>query len=75
MAEGQPDFESTLNALERVVEKLEGGELSLEEQLNQFEAGIKLANTCQKMLENAKLRVERLTSESEDADQIKNLPF
>lgn len=68
MTEHKQDFESTLSELETVVEKLENGDLSLEEQLNQYESGIKLANTCRAMLENAKLRVEKLSVSVPDED-------
>ena len=39
---------------------MEGGELGLEESLDQFEKGIKLAKNCQDTLSSAKIRVEKL---------------
>ena len=54
------DFEKSLQQLEKIVSKMEGGELGLEDSLDQFEKGIKLAKSCQDTLANAELRVEQL---------------
>ena len=54
------DFEKSLQQLEKIVAKMESGELGLEESLNQFEQGIRLAKNCQDTLANAELRVEQL---------------
>lgn len=54
------DFEKSLSQLEKIVKRMEGGDLGLEESLNQFEKGIGLAKTCQDTLSNAELRVEQL---------------
>ena len=53
-------FEQALSALEAVVEKLESGELSLEESLAHFERGISLTRACQKSLAEAEQRVKAL---------------
>jgi len=54
------DFEKALQQLEKIVTQMESGELGLEDSLNQFEAGIKLAKNCQDTLTSAELRVEQL---------------
>ena len=54
------DFEHALDELERLVEQMEGGELSLEESLSSFERGIGLFRHCQQSLEQAELRVRLL---------------
>ena len=54
------DFEKSLQHLEKIVSQMETGELGLEESLEQFEKGIKLAKNCQDKLANAELRVEQL---------------
>ena len=43
-------FEEQLTALEAVVERLERGELSLEESVRLFEEGVKLSDACKKEL-------------------------
>jgi len=54
------DFEKSLQQLEKIVSNMESGELGLEESLEQFEKGIKLARNCQDTLANAELRVDQL---------------
>ncbi len=59
------DFEQSLDALEQLVEKMEHGELSLEESLAAYERGVGLYRRCQSALEHAELRV-RLLSDPQD---------
>ena len=47
------DFEASLDALEQLVEKMEHGELSLEESLAAYERGVGLYRRCQQALEQA----------------------
>jgi exodeoxyribonuclease VII small subunit len=58
---GDPNFESRLEELERIVKDLEKGDLPLEQSLLLFESGMKLSSECRKMLEEAETRVEILT--------------
>jgi exodeoxyribonuclease VII small subunit len=53
-------FESSLGELERIVRKLEDGEMSLEESLKLFEDGVKLSRECQERLDQAERRIEVL---------------
>lgn len=53
-------FETALAKLEQIVRKLESGDLTLEESLKAFEEGIGLTHTCEKMLQEAKGKVEKL---------------
>ena len=55
-----PDFEAALTELEKLVEKMESGEQSLEEALSAFQRGIALTRTCQQGLKEAEQRVEKL---------------
>ena len=55
-----PDFEKQLTALEKVVERLEQGDLSLEESVQLFEEGIKLSDACKKELEGAEGKIQLL---------------
>ena len=54
------DFEKSLAQLEKIVSRMDAGELGLEDSLEQFEKGIELARNCQDTLANAELRVEQL---------------
>ena len=53
-------FEERLAQLESVVEKLERGELSLEDSVRLFEEGVKLSDACKAELEKAEGRVQVL---------------
>ena len=57
------NFEKDLQELENLVEKMEEGELSLEESLVHFERGIALTRSCQKALSEAEQKIQILLSE------------
>ena len=54
------DFEHSLDELEQLVARMEGGDLSLDDSLASFERGIGLHRHCQQALEQAELRVRLL---------------
>ena len=66
------DFETSLDQLELLVEKMEHGEMSLEESLAAYERGVGLYRSCQTALEQAELRV-RLLSDPANPDDAR--PF
>jgi exodeoxyribonuclease VII small subunit len=53
-------FEEQLTALEGVVERLERGELTLDESVRLFEEGVKLSEACKKELEAAEGKIQVL---------------
>ena len=55
-----PDFETAMRDLEELVERLEHGDLPLEESLAAFERGVMLTRTCQTALKEAEQKVEIL---------------
>jgi len=59
-AQSEPSFESALERLEAIVERLEGGELPLEQALAAFEEGVALSRRCTAELEAAERRIELL---------------
>jgi len=58
------NFEEALLELEGIVEKLETGQLSLDESLQLFEKGIHLVRECDNKLKNADLKVGKLIEEN-----------
>lgn len=54
------DFEKKLNRLEEIVQKMEKGELSLDESLKLFEEGVKLSRDCHGQLTTAEAQVKKL---------------
>ncbi len=63
----EPSFEQILARLQDVVERLESGELPLEESLAVFEEGIRLSRLGARRLDEAERRVEELLGDGESA--------
>lgn len=68
----EPDFEQALAELEQLVERLERGDLPLEEALKTFERGVVLTRHCQTSLKAAQQKVEILMKKS---GQVGLAPF
>jgi exodeoxyribonuclease VII small subunit len=67
-------FEAGLHDLEEIVEKLEVGELSLEEALSAFEEGVGLVQHLGEKLAEVEKRVEVLTRDQNGLFQLQTLP-
>ncbi len=63
-------FEEQLKTLETVVDKLERGDLPLEESLSLFEQGVTLSEACKKELESAEGRVKVLLQRGNKRERI-----
>ena len=61
----QLSFEQAFQQLEETVQKLETGQLSLEDTLALYERGIALAKHCSVHLDQADLTIQRLTPEGD----------
>jgi len=57
-------FEASLEKLEKLVEQMEEGDLTLEESLKTFEEGIRLTRECQQALAAAEQKVKLLIEEN-----------
>lgn len=60
MSDKELSFEKAYEELETIADKLNSGDVSLEEALKLYEEGIKLSTLCSKALENAKQKIETL---------------
>ena len=67
--QAMPDFEASLAELEAIVQRLEQGELPLEESLRQFERGVALTRSCQKALRQAEQKI-RVLSKGTDGELV-----
>ncbi len=63
-----PDFETALEELETLVERMENGESSLEDSLKDFERGIELTRNCQTALATAEQKVEILLKKDSEPE-------
>ena len=68
MENAEPSFEQILARLQNVVERLEGGDLPLEQALKEFEHGVKLTRQCQAALQEAEQKVEILLKKTATAE-------
>lgn len=57
---GALNFEAALAELEKIVERLEQGNVALEESITQYERGEKLRDHCQRLLGAAEAKVEKI---------------
>ena len=62
------NFEASLQKLEKIIEKLEDGDISLEDSVKSFEEGIGLVKECQKQLSQAELKVKKLLDNGDTVD-------
>jgi exodeoxyribonuclease VII small subunit len=65
-ASGDASFESSLEELESLVDRLEAGDLPLEAALAAFERGVSLTRRCAEQLASAERRIETLVQEGEN---------
>ncbi|MBL1277320.1 MAG: exodeoxyribonuclease VII small subunit [Ectothiorhodospiraceae bacterium] len=66
-----PDFETALEELETLVERMEEGESSLEDSLKDFERGIELTRGCQTALAEAEQKVDILLKKEGTPEKFK----
>jgi exodeoxyribonuclease VII small subunit len=59
------DFEKALAELESIVKQLEAGSLTLEKSLELFGRGVELARVCKTRLDEAELKVSKLTKDKD----------
>lgn len=55
-------FEQSLSELEEIVKKIDTGQENLADAVESFERGVLLKKHCESMLKDAKLKIEKITS-------------
>ena len=79
--EAAPSFEAALQKLDEIVQRLEKGELPLEESLKLYEEGIRLSRICHAKLDEAEGRIELLMKDArgdlvlDEEGRPKRVPF
>ena len=66
-------FEENLAKLEGIVAEMEGGKLSLDDMMKNFEEGKALAASCTKELEAIRQRIEKVVSGTAEPPQVEPL--
>lgn len=64
------DYEAAVSELETLVERLEKGDISLEESLKLYERGVLLTRDCQEALQAAEQKVQMLLQQSGQSDLV-----
>jgi exodeoxyribonuclease VII small subunit len=59
------DFERAVERVEEIIEKIESGQIGLEQSIAEYERGVALIRRCRQALERAEQRVEELTAQME----------
>ena len=65
--EEKMSFEQSLARLDEIVRRMERGDVALDEALSLFEEGTALAKSCNKLLDNAELKVTQMTKGADGA--------
>ncbi|MDR4508642.1 MAG: exodeoxyribonuclease VII small subunit [Candidatus Brocadiaceae bacterium] len=65
-------FEEILKRLEDIVERIENGDLSLDETLSEYENGVKLYKKCVSLLDDAEKKIQVLVKDEEGTLHIKD---
>ena len=65
-------FEKYIEELESIVKKIELGQLTLDENLEMYEKGMKLVRMCHQKLAESEYKIEQIKMENE---KIKIIPF
>lgn len=66
-------FEESLKRLERIVESLEQGKVTLDEAVDLYEEGIRLSKLCGEKLKSAELKIKKLTKDMTGQFQLLDL--
>ncbi|MEC9248902.1 MAG: exodeoxyribonuclease VII small subunit [Pseudomonadota bacterium] len=69
----QSNFDQSIKKLEEIIEKMENGELPLEQSIKLFEEGIELSKKCQIALKAAEGKIEKLMKESNSLVEFKDV--
>ncbi len=67
----QANFEQAMSRLEEIVEKMESGDLALEDLIVRYEEGMQLVKVCQDRLASAEERIEMITRNSAGKPVVK----
>ncbi len=67
------DFERAVEEVERIIDRIESGEVGLEQSIGEYERGVALIRRCRQVLERAEQRVEELTGQMQ-ADRAEPAP-
>jgi exodeoxyribonuclease VII small subunit len=63
-------FEQSITELKAIVEKIEAGQIPLQDSIQQYEKGMALIKHCRTILQQAEKRIEKISLDAEQADSV-----
>jgi len=73
---GKLSFEQAIKELTGIVEKIEQGDIALQDSLQQYERGMALIKHCQTILKKAEMRIEKISEpEAKSQQETEDIPF
>ena len=70
MNEKNMTFEQSMQRLEQIVRAMERGDVALDESLKLFQEGTELVRSCQNLLDNAELQIQKVTAAADGSPQM-----
>jgi len=64
----KPTFEQAVTELKQIVDKIEDGQIPLEESISQYEKGMALIQHCRMILQQAEKRIEKISAQQIEDD-------
>lgn len=74
MPQDGPSFEQAVQQLEQIIERIESGQVGLEQSISEYERGVALIKRCRQVLDRAEQRVEELTAQMQATPVAPNAP-
>lgn len=65
----EPDFETAVAQVEELIDRIERGEIGLEESVAAYERGVKLIGRCRGILDTAEQKITELTQSADSTDK------
>ena len=75
MTKKNPTFEENMTRLEQIVRTMERGEAPLEESLKLFQEGTELVRSCEKLLEDAQMQVNKIMVAADGSPVEEDFPY
>ena len=72
MSENKMSFEAAMQRLEQIVRAMERGDVALEESLKLFQEGTELVRSCEKLLDEAQLQVQKVMTATDGSPVLED---
>lgn len=67
---GKLSFEESIRQLKEIVDKIEQGQIPLQDSLDQYEKGMSLIKHCRSILQKAEKRIEKISREEAEEETV-----